>query len=150
MNVSNVSGGSSVGAIDLSSLSDASSTTSAAGSDGSQVSDFAKLMQELDELQKSDPDKFKAVTESIADQLKQAAAGANGPQANFLDNLAGKFDQASQTGSLDPLKPSGAAVSGHQGGHHHVHKYAQQQGAGSQQPPAVDVDQIIQSALDAA
>jgi len=116
----------------------------------SQVSGPAKWMSELQDLAKSDPDKFKQVTSEIADKLRQEASSATGNQATFLGKLADKFEQASQSGDMSSLQPP-SGVSGHHGHHHHVQKYAaQQQGAGtdgSGAPQPVDIAQIIQSSL---
>ncbi len=92
----------------------------------SQVSGPAQWMSELQNLRKSDPDKFKQVTGEIADKLQQEASSATGQQATFPNKLADRFSQASQSGDMSALQPSGG-VSGHHGHHHHVQKYAAQQ-----------------------
>jgi hypothetical protein len=118
-----------------------------------QVSERGKLLQELSDLQKSDPEKFKKVTEEISQKLRDAASSASAGQASALNKLADRFDQASQSGDMSALQPADGA-GGHHGGHHHVKKYASnQQGTGdgtSQQQPGADIAQIIESALSDA
>ena len=128
-------------------------STGATDSTTSDVSDFASVMNELQQLQQSDPDKFKQVMSSIATTVQTDASNATGSQARFLSQLAGKFQQAAQTGTMTPLEPSGAGLSGHHGHHHHhaVQSYAAQQAAGSgstqQQQQPFDLAQIIQGAM---
>ena len=153
MNVCGVSSTTNVYDIDPTSLTNQAANSSApsnADATTSQVSGPGKWMSELQNLAKSDPDKFTQVTSEIAEKLRQDASSASGNQAAFLDKLADKFDQASQSGSMASLQPP-AGVSGHHGHHHHVQKYAAQQqtggadASGTQQQ--VDVAQIIQSSL---
>ena len=79
------------------------------------VSDGAKLLKQLQDLQKSDPAEFKKATADIAAQLTAAAQTAGGSEGNALTSRASKFIQASQTGTLTSLQ-SGH----HHGGHHHA------------------------------
>ena len=151
---------STVNVYDINSISstgqtDSSATLNAPAST-SEVSGPGKWMSELQDLQKSDPDKFKQVTSEISEKLKQEAAGASGQQATFLNKLADKFGQASQSGDMSALQPPGG-VSGHHGRHHHrVQQYAsqQQQGAGADpngaQQHFADLKQIIDSTLQDA
>lgn len=83
-------------------------------STSTSVSDQARLLKQLQDLQKSNPAEFQKVTADIAAQLQAAATQAGGSQGAALSSLAAKFTQASQTGSLSPLQ-SGH----HHGGHHH-------------------------------
>ncbi len=137
---------------------DPTQTTAGADPDGSSIpvlggedarpSQRAKLMSELADLQKSDPDKFKQVTEDIAKKLREAAASAGAGQSTFLGNLADKFEQASQSGEMSALQPPSGA-SGHHGGHHHVKKYsAAQEGGAAEAQQAIDPAQLIQSVLE--
>jgi len=84
--------------------------------DSFQPSGFAKLMQQLEELQSSDPTQYKAVTAKIATQLKDAAKSAanSGDQrtADVLNDLASKFTNASKTGEQVDLRPPGPPPSG--------------------------------------
>ena len=89
----------------------ASSVSAAATS----ISGGAKLLKQLQDLQKSDPAEFKKVTADIAAQLQTAAQQEGGSQGAALTSLANKFSQASQTGDLSALQ-SGH----HHGGHHHA------------------------------
>ena len=121
------------------------------GADSAQLSPMAILLNQLQQLQQTDPDKFKSVMSSIADTLKADAQSATGPQAQRLNALADKFSQAAQTGQMPDLQPKGQ----HQGasGHHHHHPQVQSYQdsssatTGSQKQPAFDLAQIIQTAL---
>jgi hypothetical protein len=111
---------------------------------------MASLLNQLQQLQQTDPDKFKSVMSSIADTLKNDAQSATGPQAQRLNALADKFSQAAQTGQMPDLQPKGQ----HQGasGHHHHHQVQSYQDsssstAGTQNQPAFDLAQIIRTAL---
>ena len=107
----------------------ATSSTDAASAPASpatatSVSGGAKLLKELQDLQKSDPAEFKKVTADIAAKLKAAGQQVGGSEGQALTSLAAKFQQASQTGSLAPLKS----------GHHHHH--------GGAQPAAATTDSL--------
>ena len=94
---------------------DADSTAATSAATSTSVSNGAKLLKQLQDLQKSDPAEFKKVTADIAAQLTAAAQTAGGSEGGALTSLASKFTQASQTGTLTPLQ-SGH----HHGGHHHA------------------------------
>jgi len=108
-----------------------------------EVSGPARWMRELDSLASSDPEKFKSVTASIAAKLKEMASGASGDQAKLLGDMATHFEQASQTGSIDALKPKGGPPPGPPPGDAagKVQKYADQQGS--------DTEATKQALLDA-
>jgi len=144
--LSNAATSSAVAGVEADSASGSLSATSAG--DTSNLSEFAQLMKQLGDLATSDPAEFKQVAEQISQGLKQAAQGATGSQADFLDTLADRFSQAAQTGSMAPLKPPATAA---HGGHHHVQKYAAQQGASDLGSSGDgDVASIIESALSTA
>ncbi|HZZ79731.1 MAG TPA: hypothetical protein VFE62_14520 [Gemmataceae bacterium] len=87
------------------------------------ISGPGQLLSELQQLQSTDPDKLKQVASDIAQQL-QSAAQQQGQQTGFgqfLDNLAGKFENIANGGDLSQLQP-GQQVHGHGHGHHH-HSY---------------------------
>ena len=90
-----------------------SSTTGAASS--TSISSGASLLAQLQQLSLSNPAAFKKATADIATQLQTDAQQTGGSQGQALTSLAAKFQQASQTGDLSPLKPAQA----HHGGHHH-------------------------------
>jgi hypothetical protein len=103
----------------------ASTTSTSSASDSVGVSKFAQLMQQLQQLQTSNPAEFKTVMSDAATQLKAAAAQQTDPgKATFLNNLSDRFQKAADTGDLSALKPQGgiAGAYGHHGhhGHHHV------------------------------
>jgi len=107
------------------------------------VSQSGGLLGQLSDLARSNPDQFKAVTSEISQKLKDEASQATGGKATFLNNLADKFNQASQSGDLSSLKPSGAQ--GHHHGHHHHGGGGSAGGAG--QGGQDSVAQVIQQAL---
>ncbi|MBL8212173.1 MAG: hypothetical protein JNK87_15760 [Bryobacterales bacterium] len=76
--------------------------------DRSQLSETAKLMKQLEELRTSDPDKYKEVTGKIATRLEDAAKSAaengNSNAAGALNDLAAKFQMASETGESVELR----------------------------------------------
>ena len=124
--------------------------TAVGSSTNSDVSDFASVMNSLQELSQSDPTKFKEVMGSVASTLQADASNATGSQAQFLSQLADKFQQASQTGSMSPLQPPSG---GHHHHHHGVKGYSGQQSSssdGSTQQPPFDVAQIVQTAMQQA
>ncbi|HXI57729.1 MAG TPA: hypothetical protein VNO55_16805 [Polyangia bacterium] len=84
------------------------------------ISKPGQLFGQLSSLASSDPEKFKTVTADIAQKLKDAASSQDGRRADFLNQLADKFDAASQSGSAAGLAPTpGGRAHGHHGGHHH-------------------------------
>ena len=146
-------------------LANQASTTTATSSgsvptDSSAISSFANLMSELQQLQQNDPTKFKAVMADIASTLKTDAQNATGSQASALNNLAAKFDQASQSGQMPNLQPQGQHGAGGHHHHHHVQSYQSQAddtastssaaSSGSSQQTPFNLAQVIQSALQTA
>ncbi|HTN54383.1 MAG TPA: hypothetical protein VML50_18390, partial [Anaeromyxobacter sp.] len=109
MAVSGISSATSVASVDLSQVDltqiDPSGLPPATQS---SISPEGGLMGELSELSQSDPSKFKAVMQEIAEKLQGEASQASGDKAQALGNLADKFDQAAQTGDMSSLQPSGA------------------------------------------
>jgi hypothetical protein len=109
--------------------SDASAASASSPASSSSVSKPGELLAKLSQLLQQDPAKFKQVTQQISDELKSQAQGASGPQAQFLSKLSDNFAQASSTGSLSSLQPTGdgrdrgehtgaASAHHHHGGHH--------------------------------
>jgi hypothetical protein len=64
------------------------------------------MMKKLQDLQKSDPEKFKKVAAQIATKLRAAAKNQSGGSASALNKMADDFDQAAKTGEM-PKPPSG-------------------------------------------
>ncbi|MEN6357097.1 MAG: hypothetical protein ABFD83_08450 [Armatimonadota bacterium] len=88
------------------------SDTSIAGvsSTGASVdsADFSKageLFSKLQQLQETDPDKFKEICANIAEQLSEAAENEDGSSDGMLTDLASKFKDASETGDMSSLQP---------------------------------------------
>jgi hypothetical protein len=124
MSVSGVGGGfSAASLLDLQQTSQTSSiggllngisfpTANAPGSvsgtsagDSVSISGPGKLFGQLQQLQAQSPAEFQQVTGQIAAQLQTAAQQSSGVQANFLTNLANKFQTASTTGNVSVLQP---------------------------------------------
>jgi hypothetical protein len=130
----------------------ASATGNVATTDSAQLSPMASLLNQLQQLQQTDPTQFKSVMSSIADTLKTDAQSATGPQAQHLTDLANKFSQAAQTGQMPDLQPPGQqqGASGHHHHHHHqVSSYQNGSSTSTSSPnqPGFDLAQIIQTAL---
>jgi hypothetical protein len=113
-----------VGTTDSTSNGTSVSATSTAVS--VDLSKPGQLFSQLQNLAQTDPTKFKEVTADIASQLKDAAASQTGKQADFLNELAGRFDAASQSGKMSDLKPPQEQAQA--SGLHHHHSV---QGAGN-------------------
>lgn len=94
-------------------------------SDSGQLSPVAKLMSTLQQLQSSNPAEYKKVAAQIATNLINAANTAQSQgyttAASGLNQLAGDFTTASQTGQLPNFQNLGQALGGH---HHHHHHFA--------------------------
>jgi len=102
------------------------STSSVTGqADQQQLSPLARLMNTLQQIQQSDPAKYKQVTQQIATNLQDAAktaqAEGNSTAANQLNQLATDFTNASQSGQLPNVQDLAQAAGGH---HHHHHAHA--------------------------
>jgi hypothetical protein len=81
-------------------------------------------MQQLQQLQTSNPAEFKKVMQDGASQLQAAASQSTDPnQVSALNNLAAKFETASETGSVSALQPQGGGSGTYapHGHHHHRH-----------------------------
>jgi len=138
-----------------------SSVASVAGASSAVSVDLSQpgqLFSQLQNLAQTDPTKFKEVTAEIASQLKDAASSQTGKQASFLNNLAGRFQTASQSGKMSDLAPpqQGQAQAG---AHHHHHHSQVQAGAGTQSGSSTQssteslfqqVQDIIANALSSA
>jgi len=156
MDINSIGSNYGIDALTTNQTTTASSATtgSASTTDSTQLSPMATLLNQLQQLQQNDPTQFKSVMSNIADTLKADAQNATGPKAQHLNDLADKFSQAAQTGQMPDLQPKGQAQ-GAAGHHHHHHQVQSYQGGassstGSQNQPALDLAQIIQSALQQA
>ena len=154
MDINSIGSNYGIGALDTTQATATASTAvgGAATTDSAQLSPMASLLNQLQQLQQTDPDKFKSVMSSIADTLKTDAQNATGPQAKRLNDLADKFSQAAQTGQMPDLQPPGQqqGASGHHHHHHHqVSSYQNGSGTSTSSPsqPKFDLAQIIQTAL---
>jgi hypothetical protein len=104
--------------------SSSTSQSGATGQDQVAFSDFLQLIQQLKQLQSTDPAAFKKELTDIASKLKTAAQQETDPtQSSFLNNLADRFQKAADTGDLSALKAGDNSQGAAQapGGHHHHH-----------------------------
>jgi hypothetical protein len=93
-----------------------------------------------------------AITASIASKLKEMARSATGGEANALNDMAAKFEQASEDGTTDALKsqggpPPGPPPSDVAG---KVQKYSDQQSSdrdAEMQAFFANVEQVVQSQI---
>jgi len=89
------------------------STDETGTSTGASISTAATLLSSLSSLQKLDADSFKEVTGDIADSLHEAADDATDASEKYqLNSLAGRFSNASTTGSLSAVTSGGTGGSG--------------------------------------
>ena len=115
------------------------------GADRAGMSKMGEVMKKLDGLQSTDPEKFKQVTANIGNQLTELAKNQSGDAAQKLTELANKFTQASTSGSMSALKPSGPPPNG--GPHlQRAAAYAQQQSSGANL--GAQIGQIISNAVN--
>jgi alanyl-tRNA synthetase len=117
-------------------------------SDSSQLSPLAQLLSTLQQLQQSDPAKYKQVTAQISTNLQNAAQTAqsngNTTAANELNQLATDFTSAASSGQLPNIQDLAKAIGGGGGGHrHHV------QASGDADGDASSTSQSIQQLLAA-
>ncbi len=99
----------------------AAPASTASAPDQIDFSQVAKLYQQLQQLQTSNPAELKQVLTGAATKLNAAAGQQTDPgQADFLSNLASRFQKAADTGDLAALQPPSArSGSGVHHGHHH-------------------------------
>jgi hypothetical protein len=111
---------------------------------------MAALMKELTELSQSDPAKFKEVTARISEKLKTAAQQASGGEADLLQELSDKFSEASSSGEMSAVRPSGPPPGGGPGGQRGASAASTAYQNAPQPPPRRGaLEDIIQSALAA-
>lgn len=107
----------------------ASATAGSASGDTFSFSEVGQLLQELQQLQVTDPNELKQVLSDAANKFSAAAQQTTDPkQASILTNIANKFQTAAQTGDLSTFQQPAAsgstgATSGVQGHHHHHHHH---------------------------
>jgi hypothetical protein len=77
----------------------------------------ASLMGQLRQLQEQDPERFKKVMKQVAGDLRAEAEKLGGEKAEFLGQLASRFEKAAETGNLEAL-----LARGHHHHHHHEHR----------------------------
>jgi hypothetical protein len=164
MNINNLYGSiattptTNVGAVNQTGGRKSSIPPAMGGAANATISTPGQFLGEMQDLSQQNPAEFKTVAAQVAASFQRAASQASGPQAQFLTSLANRFDQASQTGSLQPPQGaqaaqtgqaaqgvSGAGASQAGGGsavHHHRH------GGGSEMTESAAVQQAFQSAMN--
>jgi hypothetical protein len=92
--------------------------------DTNQLSPLAQVLHTLQQLQLTDPTKYKAITGQIATALQSSAQSAeqqgDTTLANRLSKIAKDFAKASQTGQLPDVQDLTPAIDGR----HHHHRRA--------------------------
>lgn len=116
MDISTLTGtqGSAIGLIQGTGVSQTQSVNDVLTQDQDQDQDQAKVsqagqnMSQLQQLASSDPDKFKAATQKISDDLAAASKNeTDSKKSKFLENLSEKFAAASKSGSMSDLQLHG-------------------------------------------
>jgi hypothetical protein len=65
-----------------------------------------QFMEQMQQLQTSDPDKFKSVMSELSDKLKTAAGNStDSTQKQFLTALSNSFAESAKSGKLEMPKP---------------------------------------------
>lgn len=84
----------------------AASGDNAARADSAKFSGPAEFLSKLQELKETDPEKFKELVQSAADQLKSAAESETDERARkMLTTLADKIASVADSGDLSQLEP---------------------------------------------
>ena len=95
-----------------SSSSTSTSSTNSTGStkaDSAHISKSGELFSKLQQLQSTDPEKFKEVCSNIAEKLKSAAEESGDTK---LSDLAEKFQNVADGGDISQLQPPKPPASG--------------------------------------
>lgn len=108
-----------------------SSSSSSTSSDGAAISGPGQFFSQLQQMSTQNPAQFKQVMAEMAQKAdSEAQTLGNSPQAQQLQTMAGRFEQAAQTGDFSSLLPQNASASNstaqapgtqaaHSGHHHH-------------------------------
>jgi hypothetical protein len=106
-----------------SSAKSSSIASAASPQDSNQLSPFAQMLNELQNLQQTNPSQYSKVTSQIATNLttaaQQASSQGNTAEATQLSQLASDFKSSSTSGQLPSIQDLANAIGG--GGHHHHH-----------------------------
>ncbi len=130
-----------------SSSSDADSAAPQISGDGKNFSKGAQMMQKLNDLASSDPEKFKEAAQKISDSLSEAAKNSSDSNAaKMYSDMASKFAEAAKSGNMSSLTPPKAPNgTGAQAAAAQAYGNTAQQSSGSN--PMEKMDSIISSAL---
>ncbi|MBU1702188.1 MAG: hypothetical protein KJ970_17210 [Candidatus Eisenbacteria bacterium] len=79
------------------------------------ISEPGKGFSVMMSLLETEPEKFKELMNNIADKLTEAAEEAEGPQQQFLADLAERFRETAETGDLSNLPRPGEGMHGKPG-----------------------------------
>ncbi|HET6339282.1 MAG TPA: hypothetical protein VFG30_38960 [Polyangiales bacterium] len=77
------------------------------GSSRVSISKGTELVQQLSDLQKADPAKFKLVVDEISQKFGQLAASKTGAEADGLSRLSEAFKKTADTGDLTSIAVEG-------------------------------------------
>ncbi|MGD0679297.1 MAG: hypothetical protein ABSC94_28210 [Polyangiaceae bacterium] len=124
------------------------------------ISTAGQFYSDMQQLSQQNPDEFQTVAAQVAASFQNAASQTTGSQAQFLTTLANQFNQAAQTGSLDPTQSASSAEAaqavhgvqaaspnpsgGSTGAHHHHHRHG---GSDALTAPSGAVQQAFESAM---
>jgi len=148
MNVTSVSSLSTIlGTTSVQSSQAVSDLTDPGGSETTGVSKMADLMSQLKSLEDSDPDKFKKVMSTIAEQLEKQAGSSDDGKAGFLEDMASRFKEAAESGDLSVLKPPPDGSQPPTSSSSTSDRVKAAYAASSAQAPGDDLAQVIQAAL---
>jgi hypothetical protein len=77
--------------------------------DQAEFSQAGSALSQLMQLQKSDPDRFKQLSQNISDSLATQASASSDPMQNqILTEMSQKFAASAQTGAMPDLHSQGA------------------------------------------
>lgn len=80
-------------------------TATVSSTDSADFSEPAEFYSQLQQLQSTDPATAKEVMSEIASKLREKAKDLSGKQAEMMNGLADKFEQAAKTGDISLVKP---------------------------------------------
>ena len=130
--------------------SNSSATAKAAAAPGQDRIDLSKasqVYQQLSALEESDPGKVKDLLTAVATKLRKAAEETTDPrQAEKLNKIADKFQEAADTGDLSALRPPSGRPASRQVGA----AYGRHGGPPPPPPPSSDDDSDEDDPLKAA
>jgi hypothetical protein len=89
--------------------SSAATTANTQAATQTRVSQRGDLLQRLQQLEQTDPNKFKTLLTTVSDQLRSAASQQTGAAQTSINALADRFVAAANSGQVSKLRPPGAS-----------------------------------------